>query len=237
MEIKDGVLVKVLPADIKCGLLAIPEGVTDIGQFASFGRPELRKVILPKSLKTVGVGAFQKCSNLESVVLLSPNNLQFILSNAFSNCEKLYEFPFDKLSHIEKIGPYAFCATAFFRINFKRDGAQRLETGAFSNMKNLEYVNLGCNPKFVDSYCFSHCYNLKEITFLSEDTVFEENVFYLCDKIERMTIYSPPSAIDERTFDTVPLFTLITKDCEYIVPNTSLIPTLLAEGNKTPIPF
>lgn len=237
MEIKDGVLVKVLPADIKCGLLAIPEGVTDIGQFASFGRPELRKVILPKSLKTVGVGAFQKCSNLESVVLLSPNNLQFILSNAFSNCEKLYEFPFDKLSQIEKIGPYAFCMTAIVRINFKRDGAQRIETGAFSNMKNLEYVNLGCNPKFVDSYCFSHCCNLMEISVLSEETAFEENVFYLCNNIERMTIYSSSSAINEKAFDTVPLFTLITKDCEYFVPDTNLIPTLLAEGNKTPIPF
>ena len=61
--------------------------VVDIERSAFYGLSNLEKVIIPDSVKTIGMEAFKNCSKLNTVEL--PSTLQSIGEKAFENCSKL----------------------------------------------------------------------------------------------------------------------------------------------------
>ena len=64
----DGTRLCAYPSAVMDGTYTVPDGVTEIAPGA-FGETcdNLKKVVLPKSLKTVGYGAFENCDNLANV--------------------------------------------------------------------------------------------------------------------------------------------------------------------------
>jgi hypothetical protein len=64
----------------------IPGGVTNLGDSAFYGST-LTKVVIPNSVTSIGVGAFNLCWNLTSVTL--PNGLTAIGVDAFYECNSL----------------------------------------------------------------------------------------------------------------------------------------------------
>lgn len=72
-------------SEIFSGILDLSElNVTEIESFLFQGNVDIKKVILPKTLLTIGDGAFYKCKNLEEVVF--PDTLVKIGAYSFSNC-------------------------------------------------------------------------------------------------------------------------------------------------------
>lgn len=65
----------------------VPEGVTEIGDYAFLGCHNLKSVSLPSTLKRIGVGAFCNCENLNGFDLQLPNGLLEIGDYAFKNCD------------------------------------------------------------------------------------------------------------------------------------------------------
>lgn len=61
--------------------------VVGIERSAFYGLSNLEKVIIPDSIKTIGMEAFKNCSKLNTVEL--PSTLQSIGEKAFENCSKL----------------------------------------------------------------------------------------------------------------------------------------------------
>ena len=84
--------------------IALPSGLTSIGDYAFAYCYELTSVSIPDSVTRIGYSAFCSCSELATVTF--PKNLQSIESEAFVSCEalKTAELP-DGLSWI---GSYAF---------------------------------------------------------------------------------------------------------------------------------
>ncbi len=66
--------------------IVIPEGVTDIGEVAFFGCINLKKVILPQSLKTIREEAFGESGIAEVVI---PAGVELIEEKAFFSCHQL----------------------------------------------------------------------------------------------------------------------------------------------------
>jgi hypothetical protein len=67
--------------------VVIPEGVTEIDEYAFFLFSELRSVEIPESVTAVGRLAFGRCSSLKSVVV--PEGVPFIGYRAFEDCSEL----------------------------------------------------------------------------------------------------------------------------------------------------
>ena len=65
----------------------VPEGVTEIGDYAFLGCHNLKSVSLPSTLKRIGVGAFCNCEHLDDSGLKLPNGLLEIGDYAFKNCD------------------------------------------------------------------------------------------------------------------------------------------------------
>ncbi len=72
---------------LKITEIIIPDTVEYIGPQAFVGCPNLKKVTLPKNLKTIDMGSFALCDNLSEIVL--PEGLEYIAEFAFSECSNL----------------------------------------------------------------------------------------------------------------------------------------------------
>jgi len=69
--------------------VALPEGVTSIGNFAFAHNDRLKEITLPQSLTSIGKYAFLWCAALESIAL--PDGVTSVGNNAFSTCISLKE--------------------------------------------------------------------------------------------------------------------------------------------------
>jgi len=74
------------------GVLTIPEGETEIARGAYMDHQEIRKVILPETLKWIGDTAFAGCENLCEITI--PASVEKIDYQAFKGCENLREISY-----------------------------------------------------------------------------------------------------------------------------------------------
>ena len=82
----------------------IPDGIDTIGYGAFRGCEELREALLPNTLKEISKDAFYGCSNLSSIML--PASLQSIGEEAFSGCDGLTSVSGSE--SVKNMGPRAF---------------------------------------------------------------------------------------------------------------------------------
>lgn len=73
----------------KSGILAIPEGVSQIAECAFSGCSGLTEVVIPGSVREIGECAFSSCSGLTEVII--PGSVREIGDSAFSGCSSLTE--------------------------------------------------------------------------------------------------------------------------------------------------
>lgn len=101
------------PAGREVSGYSILPGVERIGDYAFMHTGGLVEVTIPSSVTAIGVGAFQRCSNLETI-MLKGDSLKTIGINAFSGCVKLRAFEFP--DGIESIGDNSFYSCNDLRV-------------------------------------------------------------------------------------------------------------------------
>ena len=84
--------------------LVIPNGVTSIGDHAFYDCSSLTSVTIPNSVTSIGSGAFFKCSKLTSVTI--PNSVTSIGNGAFYGCSGLTSITIP--NSVTSIGSWAF---------------------------------------------------------------------------------------------------------------------------------
>ena len=70
----------------------LPEGVTEINNYAFYECSSMSTIVLPQSITKIGVYAFGMCRHLKSITF--PQNLETIQSSAFTNCKFLTSVTF-----------------------------------------------------------------------------------------------------------------------------------------------
>ncbi len=121
-RIENGVLY-----NLKSGDSVIPEGVTTI-EPNLFRGSYISKIVLPRSLKKIGHGAFESCKNLKEIVL--PDGIDYIGHHAFafSGIEKL-----DIPDSADYIGINAFAHTPWIE---KHKNDEFIIFGSFLHLYN-----------------------------------------------------------------------------------------------------
>jgi hypothetical protein len=118
----------------KLKTLSLPSKLKTIGNNA-FESTALTQVTAPKTLETMGSGAYEFCSKLKSVDL-SKSKLTKINSRTFSDCEKITEIKFPKtLTAIST----AFGNTAITKLDLPA-GVTSVSNNAFSGCKKLSSI-------------------------------------------------------------------------------------------------
>ena len=86
------------------GEIVIPNGVTQIEEYAFCRIEGITSVVIPNSVTTIGIDAFSGCNNLTYVVL--PDSVKSIGAGAFGDCSSLTSITIPQ--SVENIGECAF---------------------------------------------------------------------------------------------------------------------------------
>lgn len=197
MEIVDGILKKVNEEDIIDNTLIIPEGVTKIEDNIELFDMDLKKVILPKTMKIIGSYAFSACNQLTKIEM--NEGLETIKKGAFYHCESLKEIKLpDTLKKIEEA---AFCEDRFDSIIIPK-GVKKIGTQAFYNCFNLTKVVLENGIIIIEDEAFEYCANLTEISLPNTLQKIGNRVFRECWRLKTISLPESLESIGEFSFES-----------------------------------
>lgn len=186
----DGKTLKVVTNGGYQETMVVPDGVQKIAREAfrknlAYGGDVLKKVVLPEGLKTIGVGAFNKCKTLEGINL--PDTLTKIEDEAFLGCKALTTITLP--AKLKTIGGSAFCGCPLTNIAFT-DGSKLTEIGeqAFKGV-SIQTLTIPKGVKKLGSWAFAECKKLKTVVLPEGIEIFEKyEVFGGCDALETINI-------------------------------------------------
>lgn len=73
--------------DEGCAEVTIPDGVTEIADYAFCNQDEIVRVHCPGSIRSIGEEAFQSCEQMEEIIL--PAEAEGVLNRTFRDCYRL----------------------------------------------------------------------------------------------------------------------------------------------------
>lgn len=161
--------------------LALPETVTTICRNSFWNCRGLRKIVFPKSLRTIGYNPFIGCTNIEFVS--HSENYHVIDGVLYSkDLKTLICYPAhlasgpitlkDSVEVLER-GAFSGCSK-MTSIDLKN--VYKINKTCFTNCDGLERIILSDLVTYVGEWAFAHCSNLKLI-FLFKETVVDRNAF------------------------------------------------------------
>lgn len=179
-----------------CGNVNIPEGVTEIKNYAFEACVKLEAIYMPSSILQIGQSAFSGCSVLEKIHW--SDNLKKIGQFAFEGCEKLYSIQLP--DSIITIGDNAFNKCSELKsVKFPKN-IEVMERGMFANDIRLEIVILGDKLTTIEDDCFLYCSSLNEITLNDSIKLIGENAFMGCASLAKFNVTKNVQTIGDGAF-------------------------------------
>lgn len=125
-------------------------------------RNQIKGIIVPSCVESIGIDTFNGFENLASVTL--PKNLKIINSEAFSRCSSLSEISIP--ASVEFIGEYAFMGcTSLSSVSFVHAETElAIEAYAFGGCRHLEKISIN-RPVFIGLHAFWGCSRLESADF------------------------------------------------------------------------
>lgn len=155
----------------------------------------LKSVIIPNSVTSMGEYAFQECTELLSVTLST--SLSVIPASAFRSCQSITSIIIpDSVKTIEE---YAFSGCrALASINIP-NSVMTIGKSAFSNCRALVSVELPDSLTTIEQFIFGACFNLSSITFPNSITTIGDEAFFQC-ALKSLTLPNTVTTIGKSAF-------------------------------------
>ena len=140
--------------------ITIPDSVTSIGDDAFSWCESLTSVTIPDSVTSIGTWAFQGCSSLTSVTI--PDSVTSIGSSAFSGCSSLTSVTIP--DSVTSIGSYVFSGCSSLTSVTIPDSVTSIGSYVFYNCSSLMSITIPDGVTSIDVGLLSGCYGLRSLT-------------------------------------------------------------------------
>lgn len=187
----------------KAGAVLLPEGVTEIQEYAFSGCAAMTAVTLPDSLTVTGRSAFLNCASLKSVRI--PKNVTD-LNSAFFLCSGLEEILVDAENpnfSSENGLLYDKQKTTLLQCPSKKSGfltlpssVTAIDSWAFDRCAALTSVTLPEGLAEIDTYAFSGCTSLTSITLPESLTTIGMHAFNGCSSLTQIHLPAGVASIE-----------------------------------------
>lgn len=161
-------------------------GCNNLGGESYEYNKNLRSITIPKSVTSIGKGAFAICTNLKIITL--PSSVTTIEKKAFYNCSSLtsIEIP----NSVTSIGGNAFSGCeGLTNINIP-NSVTRIEDYTFYGCKNLRSITIPNSVTSIGGFAFAHCSSLISIDIPYSVTSIGIGAFSDCNSIESIKGYN-----------------------------------------------
>lgn len=154
--------------------LSIPNGVTQIREYALYKHPNISSIIIPEGVTDIGKYAFRECGNLSYAKIA--NTVKSIGDSAFYDTNLEY---IDIPDGVTSIDGACFSSCPLKSIVIP-DSVTSTLGFVFQRCTNLETAVIGSGVTDVGSGCFAYCSNLKSVIFRGAITKIRNSAFKDC---------------------------------------------------------
>lgn len=174
--------------------IVIPASVTTIGAYAFSGCANLTSVTFEEGskLEKIEEWAFKGCNNLKSIVI--PASVTTIGAWAFSGCTNLTSVTFEEGSKLETLDR-SFLDSGITEFTIPKN-VKKIESIAFMNLSSLKSVRFedDSNVTVLPAQLFDGCYNLTTIDFGKNSKI--QTIEYLAfEKCVKLTAVDIPQSV------------------------------------------
>ena len=172
--------------------LVIPNSVTSIGDLAFYECSGLTSVTIPISVKSIGSTAFAYCSGLTSVTI--PNSVKSIGSSAFAHCSGLTSVHIP--NSVTSIGNGAFEDCYGLTSVTIPNSVTSIGYLAFYECSGLTSVTIGNGVTSIGSYAFRDCSELLDVYCYAENVPSTESSAFDGSYPEYANLHVPAASIE-----------------------------------------
>lgn len=143
--------------------------------FAGYGvvsNDNLNSIVLPNTIRKVGLSCFSNCRSLKSVQL--PGSLECLSDSCFSACSVLENIEIPE--NVSAIGDGCFAGSL------------------------LQSIKLPANLQILGKGCFQYCYKLEQADLTSQITVLPIYTFYCCSSLQKVILPASLQKIEVASF-------------------------------------
>lgn len=175
-EIKNGVLISCTTDEAE---ITVPEGVTEIGDYAFCDNRRVTKITLPDSVERLGEDVFSHCYSLKEISL--PDSIKEIGEFTFKSCRSLVKVKLPKDFKVVMPNMFDGC-TSLTDLSFL-DGMEAISNKAFRGCTSLKEVRIPDSIKQVGGSVFMNCTGLTDVYIPDSVTGFDSGVFDGCTSL------------------------------------------------------
>jgi len=190
--------------------LVIPEGVTEIKDYAFAYNKELLSVTIPDSVETIGRFAFESCSSLKSVTL--GTGIKSIGGSCFSSCKALTDVyikdagAFANIDFtVQSSNPLYLAENLYLNGTLVEDisvnGNGKISKYAFLGYEKLKSVTVGEGVTSIGDYAFADCIKLEYVTLSDTVETLGNYVFSGCTFLRQPTFGKGLCSIGDYAFE------------------------------------
>lgn len=178
--------------------IKIPEGVTQISDYAFMGCSNMKNVDIPEGLKKIGFNSFMYCNNLISIEI--PESVETIGNQAFNGCSSLTSIKIP--DSVTYIGTSAFgSCSGLTSVEISKQITSIKQT-TFTRCSSLTSIKIPDGVTSLGYMAFSYCSELKSIEIPVNVTTIEGSAFVSCEKLETINYKGTIEQWNSITFNT-----------------------------------
>lgn len=172
--------------------------VISIDAGACTNSEDITKLILPKTLVSIGDTAFKGCINLKEVNL-GETNLRSLGNNTFEGCTSLTSVELPK--SLRNIGKSCFAGCTSLTYAKLSDGMSEIPSAMFSKCTSLSTVIFPEKVKLIADNAFYQCSSLTELALPHTVNTIGDYAFYKCSSVKSVDLYSVMTKVSIYAFD------------------------------------
>ncbi|MCF0228223.1 MAG: leucine-rich repeat protein [Parasporobacterium sp.] len=138
----------------------VPDGVTEIEEYAFYGNLHLKEISIPESVEKIGGNAFAYCRALEEISI--PSRIINISDHTFAGCGKLRSIILPEKLKVIGYGAFMGC-TQLEELQIP-DGTFEIGSMAFGMCSSLQRVTVPDSMTSISSSAFYECSSSLTIT-------------------------------------------------------------------------
>lgn len=159
-------------------------------------REDIKKVVLPEGITSLGMLSFWNCTNLKTVSI--PNSVRRIGNYAFRGCESLQFVSFP--SNLTSVGTSAFHGCKKLNFVDLPISLEKIADKAFYLCESLTSVVIPKNVTSIGTQAFAYCTDLVRVKVEARIKVLPEWVFYGCSSLSEIELPETLSSVEQYAF-------------------------------------